>query len=76
MMSVTGYIFIVCEGGKELKVKETLEKTDGFCGVRILYGPYDLVAKAERSSLRELDSLVLKVRSMPEVVRTVTLVSL
>jgi len=75
-MPVTGYIFIVCEGGKELKVKETLEKSDGFCEVRILYGPYDLVAKVEKDSIGELDSLVLKVRSMSEVVRTMTLVSL
>lgn len=59
-----------------MRLRRILEKFDELSEIRILYGSYDLIAKAKRNLIQKLNRLVLKVRNMPEVARTVALVFL
>ncbi|MCX8175857.1 MAG: Lrp/AsnC ligand binding domain-containing protein [Candidatus Bathyarchaeota archaeon] len=74
-MSVVIYVLIVCEIGKESEIRGELEKIRGVTEARTVYGEYDVVARLETQSLRELDEIVTNIRKIPGIVRTITLIS-
>ncbi|MFX0092939.1 MAG: Lrp/AsnC ligand binding domain-containing protein [Candidatus Hodarchaeota archaeon] len=71
------YILINAEVGHENDVLDAVENIEGVLDVTVVYGIYDVVVRAEQPSLPELKSLILtKVRKLPYVKSTITLVSI
>ena len=74
-MTVVIYVLIVSEIGKELTVKSALDEIKGVTEVRTVYGEYDVVARVETPTLKELDEIVTLLRKITGIIRTVTLIS-
>lgn len=74
-MPVVIYVLIVTEIGKESEVKEALEKIKGVTEAKTVYGEYDVVARLETPTLKELDEIVTTMRKISGIIRTVTLIS-
>ncbi|RLI05164.1 Lrp/AsnC family transcriptional regulator [Candidatus Bathyarchaeota archaeon] len=74
-MPVVIYVLIVSEIGKESEVRKALEKIKGVTEAKTVYGEYDVVARLETPSLKELDEIVTTMRKIPGIIRTVTLIS-
>jgi DNA-binding Lrp family transcriptional regulator len=75
VLTVVIYLLVVTEIGKEHNVKEALEKIQGITEARTVYGEFDLVARLETPSLKEVDSAVTNMRKVDGIIRTVTLIS-
>jgi len=74
-MTVVIYVLVVTEIGKEYEVRGAIEKIKGVTEARAVYGEFDLVARIETPSLKELDEVVTEIRKIPSIIRTVTLIS-
>jgi len=74
-LPVVIYVLIVSEIGKESEVRKALEKIKGVTEAKTVYGEYDVVARLETPSLKELDEIVTTMRKIPGIIRTVTLIS-
>lgn len=74
-MAVVVYVLMVTEIGKELEVRNSLEKIKGISEVRTVYGEFDVVSRLETPSLKELDEIVTEIRKISGIIRTVTLIS-
>jgi DNA-binding Lrp family transcriptional regulator len=74
-MVVVVYVLMVSELGKEYEVKASLEKIKGITEARTVYGEFDIVARLETPSLKELDDVVTQMRRINGIIRTVTLIS-
>ena len=76
---VVAFILAVVEIGKEYKVVSEMTRVAKEEGVDIeayvVYGEYDVAAKITADSLRKLDKAVTRIRSLPGILRTVTLVA-
>jgi len=71
---VVAYALIRTAIGREQSVASQVKQLPGVTEVVVTYGVYDVVARIEAESLRELDGIVTMIRSLPGVVETVTLV--
>jgi len=74
-LTVVIYMLVVTEIGKENDVKKALEEIPGITEARTVYGEFDLVARLETQSLREVDNAVTHMRKVNGIIRTVTLIS-
>ena len=74
-MPVVVYVLMVTKIGKEYGVRQALEKITGVSEVRTVYGEFDVVARLETPSLKELDTIVTEMRKIEGIIRTVTLIS-
>ncbi len=76
MASIIAYLLIVSEIGKEHDLVEEIQSIGSeITETRVVYGEYDIVVRIEVESMSELDEIVTKIRKMPNVVRTITLIS-
>ncbi len=74
-MAVVIYLLVVTEIGKEQDIKKALEKIPGITEARTVYGEFDLVARLETPTLRDVDHAVTNMRKVDGIIRTVTLIS-
>lgn len=72
---VVAYLLINVELGKEYDVVGELLKVEGIGEVSVVYGEYDVFARIEAESLKELDRIVTTIRHIPGILKTSTLVS-
>jgi len=72
---IVAYILLLADIGKEYEVAKRIKQLNGVSEVKVVYGEYDIVVRVEVSSLRELDKVVTSIRSIPHVIRSITLVS-
>jgi len=76
---VTAFILLVTEIGREYEVKDSIEKVSAEAGVEaetyIVYGEYDVLVKLTAPSLKAIDRAVTRIRKLPGVLRTVTLIA-
>lgn len=71
----TAYILIISESGMEQKVAEELALLDCVSSTDILYGEYDIIAKAKVGDASILTDFILnKIRPIEGVKRTSTLI--
>ncbi len=75
MEKIVAYILLLADIGKEHEVAKRIKQLNGVSEVKVVYGEYDIVVRVEVSSLRELDKVVTSIRSIPHVIRSITLVS-
>jgi DNA-binding Lrp family transcriptional regulator len=72
-MSVQAFVFVECEHARCREVQEKLLKIGGVKDVKLVTGPYDIIALVEASSFKVLgDVLISKIQSIPDVKRTLT----
>ncbi len=72
---VISYVLLVTEVGKEYEVVQELKRIKGVKEVKVVYGEFDVVSIIEGADLKALDEAVTKLRKIPSVIRTVTLIS-
>jgi DNA-binding Lrp family transcriptional regulator len=69
----TAYVLIQTEVGKAAQVAAEIGKIDGIVDADDVTGPYDVIARAEASSLDELGKMVVsKVQLIDGITRTLT----
>lgn len=72
-MAVEAYVFVECEHGTSRRVSEELCKVAGVKDVKMVTGPYDIIALVEASNFKVLgDVVVSKIQSVECVKRTLT----
>ena len=72
-MSVQVYILIQTEIGKASSVAKTISQIAGVTLAEGVTGPYDVIMRAESSSMEELGrSILAKVQAIPGIARTLT----
>jgi len=70
---VQAYILVQTAVGKATEVTTEIRKISGVMVAEDVTGPYDVVVRAEASSMDELGTLVIKrVQNVPFITRTVT----
>jgi len=72
---VVAYILIVTDIGKEYEVVQELKKIKAISEAKAVYGEFDILTRIESIDLRALDDAVTKLRKIPSIVRTMTLIS-
>lgn len=73
---LTCFILIRVEAKKEDQVYDCLVKVKEIEGIREVFGEFDMICRMEARNLKELRSLVIqKVRSVPGVIATTTLIT-
>lgn len=72
---VVAYVLFITEVGKEYEIIQELKKIKGVTETKAVYGEFDIVTRIEGTDLRSLDESVTKLRGIPSVIRTVTLIS-
>jgi len=72
---VTGYVLVVTEVGKEHEVVKEILDIDGVTEAQTVYGEFDILCKVGSKDLKSLDNAITKVRKIPSVIRTMTLIS-
>jgi DNA-binding Lrp family transcriptional regulator len=72
-MSVQAYILIQTEVGKAAVVAQQIADIVGVTLAEDVTGPYDVIVRAEASSVDELGKLVVaRVQAVPGITRTLT----
>lgn len=72
-MSIQAYILIQTEVGKAGSVTKAVTALAGVTIAEGVTGPYDVIMRAEASSMEELGKTVLsKVQAVPGITRTLT----
>jgi DNA-binding Lrp family transcriptional regulator len=67
------YVFIQTEVGVTASVARRISTLDHVASVEMVTGPYDLVVRAEATSIDELGKLVLRpVQEIRGIIRTMT----
>ena len=75
MEKTVAYILLLVDIGKEYSVAEKVKQLNGVSEVKVVYGEYDVVVRVEVDSLKKLDKVVTSIRSIPHIIRSITLVS-
>jgi DNA-binding Lrp family transcriptional regulator len=75
LAQVVAYVLVVTEVGKEHEVVQKLLQIKGVSEARVVYGEFDVIARLEADGLKAVDPAVSTVRRIPNVIRTVTLIS-
>lgn len=72
-MSVSAYILIQTEVGRAAHVAEEVGGIPGVVSAEDVTGPYDVIARAEATSVDELGKMVVsRVQMIPGITRTLT----
>lgn len=72
-MSVNAYLLIQCEVGKAAKVATEVGDIEGVVSAEDVTGPYDVIAKAEASTIDDLGKMVVsQVQLVEGITRTLT----
>ena len=74
-MKVVAFVLMVTEIGKEHEIIGQLLKIKGVSEARTVYGEFDVVCRVEADVMRNLDDSITRIRKMPALIRTVTLIS-
>jgi len=74
---VVAYVLLIVKPGEESKVAAKMGKMKEVKDVNVVYGEYDVVIKAEAKDMEALQNFLIKdIRSMDEIERTSTMISL
>lgn len=74
-MPIVAYLLIVAEVGKEYDIANRIRGMEGVTEARIVYGEFDIVARLEVPDLSVLDGIVTKMRGIPGIIKTSTLIA-
>jgi DNA-binding Lrp family transcriptional regulator len=72
-MSVTAYVLIQTEVGKAATVAKQVDAIEGVTSAEDVTGPYDVIVRAEASSVDDLGRMVVsQIQLIEGITRTVT----
>ena len=72
-MSVSAYVLIQTEVGRAATVARTVQSVEGVVTAEGVTGPYDVVARAEATTVDELGQMVVgRIQLIDGIIRTVT----
>lgn len=74
-MPIVAYLLIVAEVGREYDIANRMRGMEGVTEARIVYGEFDIVARLEVPDLSVLDGIVTKMRGIPGIIKTSTLIA-
>lgn len=74
-MPITAYLLIVAEVGREYEIADRIRGMEGVREARIVYGEFDIVARLEVPDLSVLDGIVTRMRGIPGIIKTSTLIA-
>lgn len=69
-----GYVAVHCDTGREWHVFDRVTQTPHVKEANIVLGLYDIICKLETSDTKELENAVMKIRKIPHVQTTMTLI--
>lgn len=72
---IVAYILIVTEVGREHLIIRELLKIDGVSEAKTVYGEFDVLCIVRHDDLTTLDKSITKIRRIPSIIRTLTLIS-
>ena len=75
MPSVVAYVLLSVKTGYEYDVLEKIDEMEDVADASIIFGEYDIIVKIEVDNIGKLDSIVMKIRKIPGVERTSTLIT-
>ena len=77
--SFVAFILVITEIGREHELVERIRELASEIGVEaeayVVYGEYDIAVKAVTDNPRKLDKFVTSLRTLPGILRTLTLIS-
>jgi uncharacterized protein with GYD domain len=77
--AVVAFVLCVTEIGKEYEIVKKIKDIAKDVGVDVeayvVYGEYDVAVKLVADSLKKIDKAVTMIRSIPGIMRTVTLIA-
>ena len=72
-MTVTAYVLIQTEVGKAAQVAKQVDAIEGVTSAEDVTGPYDVIVRAEASSVDDLGRMVVsQIQLIEGITRTVT----
>ncbi len=72
-MSVSAYVLIQTEVGRAATVARAVQQVDGVATAEGVTGPYDVIARAEATTVDELGEMVVgRIQLIEGIIRTVT----
>ncbi|MCS7139093.1 MAG: Lrp/AsnC ligand binding domain-containing protein [Candidatus Nezhaarchaeota archaeon] len=72
---ITAYILLKTVIAKEHEVAQAIQRVKGIIEVKVVFGEYDVVAKAQVGNVKELDDIVTAIRKINGVAVTSTLIA-
>ncbi len=72
---IVAYILISVKTGYEYDVLEQIDEIEEVTESAITFGEYDVIARVEIQNIGQLDDIVTKIRKIPGVERTSTLIT-
>lgn len=73
---VVAYMIALVDVGREHEAAKAVSAIPGVEDVLVTYGSWDMVVKINADTLNELDVIITKIRKVPEIEQTETLVGL
>jgi len=73
-MVIKAYVLFKVNSGTEKDVCKKVSDLDNVLDASIIYGEYDIIARVAVSELTQLNEFLDKVRSMPSVILTSTMI--
>ncbi|MFQ6095926.1 MAG: Lrp/AsnC ligand binding domain-containing protein [Candidatus Bathyarchaeia archaeon] len=73
-MVVHAYVLFKVSSGSEREICKKMVDYDGVLESSIVYGEYDLIAKIKTENLNQLEGLIEKIRTIPSIVLTSTMI--
>ena len=74
MAEIKAYVMCKVSSGSEREVCKAIAEYPFIAEVNIIYGEYDIIAKIQVENLQQLDYIVDKVRMIPSVTFTSTVI--
>ena len=74
-MPIIAYLLMVAEVGREYDIASQVRGIEGITEARIVYGEFDIVARLEVPDLSVLDGIVTRMRGIPGIIKTSTLIA-
>lgn len=72
---ITAYILLKTSIAREHEVAQAIQNIKGIIEVKVVFGEYDVVAKAQVEDVKMLDDIVTAIRKIDGVATTSTLIA-
>ncbi|QKR00545.1 Lrp/AsnC family transcriptional regulator [Metallosphaera tengchongensis] len=76
MGTLKAYVLLITTIGKEMDVVNELKKIEGVRDGTAVYGEYDVVVEVEGKDLDDINKTINQIRRNPNIIRSVTLISM
>ncbi|MEM1716098.1 MAG: Lrp/AsnC ligand binding domain-containing protein [Candidatus Bathyarchaeia archaeon] len=73
-MVIKAYVLLKVSSGAEKDVCKKIADLDSVIDASIIYGEYDIIAKVSAQEITQLNELLDKIRSVPSVILTSTMI--